>query len=136
MKAAPSGAAFSLYDMNRTGFLVFLAIAPMAEAPAQMGEEAAVRSSHPRGIASDGRPPQPAAARSAMLPANTDIRQGAAHGTTSVHTAPSATQASRQGVNISGSTRIDARSIDATATATGQENAAGNRVGVIGGKQD
>lgn len=55
---------------------------------------------------------------------------------TSANAATSAAQSGQGGVNISGSTRIDARSGDAKAAAIGQKNTAGNRVGIIGGRQD
>lgn len=107
-----------------------------AHVPAQVGDEAMVRSSHPRGIASDGHPSQPVSAPSAATPTNSSARQNAAPGVPSPNATTSPVQTGRGGVNISGATRIDARSGEATAAAAGQENTAGNRVGVIGGKRD
>lgn len=135
MKAARGGPLFSL-PMKHIVFPVFLAFGLVAGVSAQMDQEATTRSSHPRGIASDGRPAQPTSSRAATPPVNTTVRQGASYGTSSVNAVSAPAQGGREGVNISGSTRIDARSNDATAAAIGQKNTAGNRVGSIGGKQD
>jgi hypothetical protein len=43
-------------------------------------------------------------------------------------------QATTGGVAVTGATRIDARVQSGTATAVGDQNTAGNRVGSIGGK--
>lgn len=90
------------------------------------------RSSHPRGFASD-----------APLPAMT-AHEGKTHAgnvttpssptSSANHSTPSAQQAGAGGVNVSGNTRIGARAQGAAAAAVGQQNAAGNRVGTIGGK--
>lgn len=122
--------------MKRVVFSVFLAFGLVAGLSAQMDHEAATRSSHPRGIASDGRPAQPVSSRTATSPVNAAVRPGTNYGASSVNAASTQVQAGREGVNISGSTRIDARSNDATAAAIGQKNVAGNRVGSIGGRQD
>lgn len=122
--------------MKQVVFTALLVFGLVASVSAQMDQEAATRSSHPRGIASDGRPAQPASSRPAAPQGNAAVRQGSGYGTPSVNAAPAPAQSGREGVNISGTTRIDARSNDATAAAIGQKNAAGNRVGSIGGQSD
>ncbi|MCX7898304.1 MAG: hypothetical protein N2441_10590 [Rhodocyclaceae bacterium] len=91
------------------------------------------RSSHPRGIASDGRPPTPSNSGSE------ETRQRTASGSQAPSNAPAASTPPRVGnegggVNVTGTTRIDARARETSATAVGQGNTAGNRVGAIGGR--
>lgn len=95
-------------------------------------EEAVPRSSHPRGIAADGRPPATVApAGEASQNRSASVSTPAAAPSAS---APGGRQTTSEGVNLSGATRIDARAREASAAAVGQGNAAGNRVGTIGGK--
>jgi hypothetical protein len=122
--------------MKRVPLLAVLALGLAADVSAQTAEEAAVRSSHPRGIASDGRPAQPMSANTTALPTNAAARHGSVSDAAPANAAPSGMQSGQGSVNISGATRIDARSHDAKAAAIGQKNTAGNRVGTIGGKQD
>ncbi|WP_126443842.1 hypothetical protein [Sulfuricystis multivorans] len=91
------------------------------------------RSSHPRGFTSDA-PLPPLTAPNAKAPAGGTAASNPYPTTPAVATPRGAQQSSRGGVNITGNTRLDARSQGATATAVGQQNAAGNRVGAIGGK--
>lgn len=96
----------------------------------QAEERPVERSSHPRGFAAAG-------AQSSMVSAGKQMaasrKTGSVSGTSP--TTPVTTQNSAGGVaNLTGSARIDARAEDVTATAVGQQNAAGNRVGNIGGK--
>jgi hypothetical protein len=124
--------------MKNIFWLAPFVIGLVADASAQLSEETATRSSHPRGIASDGRPAQRLADRPAVQPPNTAVRSNTSSGTSSSSpsTAAATTQAGHESINISGSTRIDARSSEGTATAIGQKNTAGNRVGGIGGREN
>jgi len=100
-------------------------------------EEVVKRSSHPRGIAGNGQPPGIAAAPATPLAAPaTPLRPIVSPGQQMPASPTSNVQMGREGVNIGGSTRIDARTGVGIATAAGTKNAAGNRVGVIGGKPD
>ena len=99
-------------------------------------EEPVKRSSHPQGYISADH--QPVMATRNMEPANgTTTHTGSASPAAST-AAPQNTSQNRQtstsGVNLTGSTRIDAKAQAANATAIGQENTSGNRVGSIGGK--
>jgi hypothetical protein len=137
IKAALREPLFSLH-MKKIWLLALSISGLVVDVSAQMNEEATVRSSHPRGIASDGRPAQRLADRPAVQPPNTAVRSNTSSGTSSSSpsTAAATTQAGHESINISGSTRIDARSSEGTATAIGQKNTAGNRVGGIGGREN
>lgn len=90
------------------------------------------RSSHPRGFASGGNlPPMTTPKGSA-----TATDSGVAQGITSLpgKTTQSGQHTSSGGVAVTGSTRVGVRVQTGTATAVGEQNTAGNRVGSIGGK--
>jgi|GEM_PF-2540505 len=112
----------------------FLFAAGLAQA---QEEEVVKRSSHPRGIAGNGQPPGVVAAPAAPLAAPAPVaRPIAGAGQQAPASATPSTQTGREGVNLGGTTRVDARAGEGIATAAGTKNAAGNRVGVIGGKPD
>ncbi len=101
-------------------------------AAAQAEEEPLVRSSHPRGFVEGGALPP-------IIRSTAPQGSGKAGGVSAAQdrgpaSGAAASQAGAGGVNITGNTRIDARAQGATATAVGQQNASGNRVGAIGGK--
>lgn len=101
---------------------------------AGMVQEAPVpRSSHPRGFTSDA-PLPPMTTPNAKTPAGGAAASNASAPPPVTAVPRGAQQSTKAGVNITGTTRLDARSQGATATAVGQQNAAGNRVGTIGGK--
>lgn len=108
---------------------ILLGFAVVACANVWAQEETVQRSSHPRGFAS-GAPLPP------MTSAGSKTHSGGATATGGATTAgsQSSQQRSAGGVNLIGNTRIDARAQEATSAAVGQQNAAGNRVGAIGGK--
>lgn len=109
---------------------VFLGLALLAGAGVWAQEEPVQRSSHPRGFASGAPLPAMTAVESKTHSGSTASGASAASSSSN----PAAQQATSGGVNLIGNTRIDARAQGATAAAVGQQNAAGNRVGAIGGK--
>lgn len=108
---------------------VLLGLTLMAGANVWAQEEPVQRSSHPRGFVS-GSPLPP------MTPVGGKTHSGgaASAGVSATTGNQPGQQGTTGGVNLIGNTRIDARSQGATSAAVGQQNAAGNRVGAIGGK--
>lgn len=122
----------SIYKLQRGCLLtvMVLAISGLFGAPV-VAEEAVKRSSHPRGISADGRPPEPVAGSD--VPRRSEGRALPPAGA-SATADPGTKQTGQAGVNLIGGTRVDARVRDATAVSAGQQNSAGNRVGTVGGK--
>ncbi|MCX8016853.1 MAG: hypothetical protein N2690_02955 [Rhodocyclaceae bacterium] len=112
--------------------ITLLGVVFLLSANAWAQEEPIQRSSHPRGFAS-GAPLPAMVSPGGKTPSGSTATGGAAAASPSANQA--AQQGSSGGVNLTGNTRIDARAQGATAAAAGQQNAAGNRVGAIGGQQ-
>jgi len=101
-------------------------------------DEPVKRSSHPQGyISTDQQPAMSAHNTKALNGTNVTANTGSANPAAATSTPANASpnrQTNASGVNLSGSTRIDAKAQAANASAIGQENTSGNRVGSIGGK--
>lgn len=108
---------------------ILLGLALLAGANVWAQEEPVQRSSHPRGFVS-GAPLPPMTSAGGKTHSGSATATGAATATGN----QTGQQGTTGGVNLIGNTRIDARAQEATSAAVGQQNAAGNRVGVIGGK--
>ena len=117
-----------LFPMSK--YIVLLPFFALA-LTSQASEELVERSSHPRGIAVGGALPQ-------MKPPNRSSPvAGSPQGGSVLPDRPiegGHQSTGTGGVSVTGTTRIDARVQSGTATAVGDQNTAGNRVGSIGGK--
>lgn len=120
---------------NLKTFTVVLSLFCSAAACAE--EEPVKRSSHPYGFASDGNQ-STLTVSSPQGPVDANNSENSASApASSASTTPAGVQTRQTtsgGVNLSGTARIDARAQSTNATAVGQENTSGNRVGSIGGK--
>lgn len=102
-------------------------------------EEPIVRSSHPRGFVADGAtlPSMTAGQATGIAGSGGSASTGASADTaSSLSRVVPAIQVTSggAGVNLTGATRIDAAAQGSASVSTGQQNAAGNRVGNIGGQ--
>lgn len=114
--------------MTKIPILLLLAFAAFAWA----GDVPVERSSHPRGFASGGSLPPMTIPDGSATAAGSGVAQEIT--TLPGKTTQSGRQTNSGGVSVTGATRVGARVQSGTATAVGDQNTAGNRVGSIGGK--